>query len=331
METIIDRLFLPYIKQLGMKRTDMPLHNKLGSTYLCDRERANGFFWAYHVEDLFSVSVYDVDVAQSMSPRFNHPEFFAIGLFNQPVSEIIVGKRRAAPGVISYTMPAGTFSERMDKGTHVNSTGITFTPKFLKELAGRFHIGYQQLVESGFNLREAPVSPDVALVIKQIFAARPATGCAAMYYEGKIMEVLSMILGGHSEREAYTPGGEIAPADLECLERVASYLQKNYQEAINIEKLESIAYMGRNKLSFLFKQKYGMPIMEYLRDQKIGQAKEFLIDTAMTIDEIAANVGYRNQGSFSERFKLETGLTPIEYRKLKPPHLSPESHLHQQS
>ncbi len=317
MKTILDLMFLPYIKQLGMKQTDTPFHNKLGSTYLCDQESANGFFWAYHVEDLFSVSVYDVDVAQSMSPRFNHPEFFAIGLFNQQVSEIIVGKRRTAPGVISYTMPEGTFSEHMDKGTHVSSTGITFTPKFLKELAGRFHISYQQLVEGCFNLREAPASPDVAMVIKQIFAARPASGCAAMYYEGKIMEVLSMLLGWYSEREVYAPGGEIAPYDLECLERVASYLQENYQETVGIEKLESIAYMGRNKLSFFFKQKYGMPIMEYLRDQKIRKAKEFLMDTTMTVDEIAANVGYQNQGSFSERFKLETGLTPTEYRKFK--------------
>lgn len=214
-----------------------------------------------------------------------------------------------------YRYPDGTFSGQISKDTHVNNTGITFTSKFLKELAARFRINYQQLVKGCFELKKAQVFPDVELVIKQIFAARPASGCEAMYYEGKIMELLSMILGWNSGRAAFMPDGFITRDDLESLKNAASYLQANYQHAISIEKLESIAYMGKTKLSFLFKQRYGMSIMEYLRAQRIQHARVFLADASMTIDEVASMVGYQNQGSFSERFKLETGMTPTEYRK----------------
>lgn len=316
METILDTLFLPYVTQLGMKQADTHLHKKCGCTFLCDNELASGFFWAYYVEDLFSVSVYDVDITENMSPRYNHPACFTIGLVNQPVSEFIVGRHRAKPGIVSYAVPDGTFSEQMRKGTHVSSTGIGFTPKYLKELAFRFHISYERLVSGCFQLKKAQMLPDVELVIKQIFASRPAPGSEAMYYEGKIMEMLSMILGWHSGYTTFMPGGSIIDDDIESLEKIASYLRENYRQAIGIEKLESIAYMGKTKLSFLFKQRYGMSVMEYLREQRIQNAKVFLSNTSFSIDRIAVMVGYQNQGSFAERFKLETGLTPTEFRKL---------------
>ena len=317
METILDTLFLPYVTQLGMKRTDTRPHKKCGCTFLCDNESASGFFWAYYVEDLFSVSVYDVDIMENMSPRYDHPACFTIGVVNQPVSEFVVGKRRAAPGIISYAVPDGTFSEQMCKGTHVSSTGIGLTPKYLRELASRFHIGYEQLAGGCFQLEKAQMLPDVEVVMKQTFAARPTPGSEAMYYEGKIMEMLSMILGCHYGHAAFMPDGFIPDDDLESLEKVASYLRGNYRQVIGIEKLESIAYMGKTKLSFLFKQRYGTSVMEYLREQRIQTAKVLLSDTTFSIDRIASMVGYQNQGSFAERFKLETGLTPTEYRKLK--------------
>lgn len=316
METILDTLFLPYVTQLGMKRTETRLHKKYGCTFLCDNKSASGFFWAYYVKDLFSISVYDVDIMENMSPRYNHPACFTIGVVNRTVSEYIVGKRRAASGIISYAVPDGTFSGQMQKGTHVSSAGISLTPKYLKKLVSRFHIGYEQLVGGCVQLEKAQMLPDVELVIKQTFAARPAPGSEAMYYEGKIMEMLSMILGWNSEHSAFMPDDFITDDDLERLEKMASYLRKNYRQAIGIEKLENIAYMGKTKLSFLFKQRYGMSVMEYLRKQRIESAKAFLSDTAFSIDKIASMVGYQNQGSFAERFKLETGLTPTEFRKL---------------
>ena len=316
MATILDTMFLPHVTQLGMRQTDTFLHKDFGCTFLCNQQSADGFFWTYFAEDLFSVSAYDVAIMEDMSPCYDYPEYFTIGIFNEPASEFIVGKRRAAPGILSYTMPGGTFSDQIRKGTRVNSTGITFSSKYLKELAARFHMDYERLVSSCFRMKKAQIFPGMELVIKQVFAARPAPGCETMYYEGKIMELLSMALGWQSNHTIFLPDGVLCDNDLESLERVAFHLQQNYQQPIEIEALSRIAYMGKTKLSFLFKQRYGMSIMEYLRNQRIHHAKILLSDSSITIDEVASKVGYQNQGSFAERFKLETGLTPSEYRKL---------------
>ncbi|WP_461812121.1 helix-turn-helix domain-containing protein, partial [Faecalimonas sp.] len=53
---------------------------------------------------------------------------------------------------------------------------------------------------------------------------------------------------------------------------------------------------------------------EYLRTVRMDKAKELLMNTTIPINLVAQEVGYQNQGSFAERFRMETGMTPSEYR-----------------
>ncbi len=91
-------------------------------------------------------------------------------------------------------------------------------------------------------------------------------------------------------------------------------MNKNYRDAININNIEKIAYMGKNKLSHLFKLQKGVSITEYLRMIRMDKAKELLMKTTIPINIVAQEMGYQNQGSFAERFRTETGMTPSEYR-----------------
>ena len=94
-------------------------------------------------------------------------------------------------------------------------------------------------------------------------------------------------------------------------------MHKHYSESISIGSIEKVAYMGRNKLSHIFKLQQGMSITEYIRFIRMETAKELFINSTMSIRSVAIAVGYQNQGGFTERFKIETGLTPHEYRKLR--------------
>ncbi|GMQ57511.1 hypothetical protein AN1V17_19060 [Vallitalea sediminicola] len=48
---------------------------------------------------------------------------------------------------------------------------------------------------------------------------------------------------------------------------------------------------------------------------KIEKAKDLLVSTKMTINQIAEEVGYNNVTSFIRRFKQLIGTTPGRYRK----------------
>lgn len=65
----------------------------------------------------------------------------------------------------------------------------------------------------------------------------------------------------------------------------------------------------------LFKAETGKSPMQYLLDQRIENAKQFMTNTTMNIKNIANLVGYSDPYYFSRIFKKATGKYPSEWRK----------------
>lgn len=316
MESLFEQLLLPYISQLGMNLSEGYLYRQCGSTFCCNSEVGNGFCWEFSGGKLFSVSVYDFKILENMSPKYDYPEFFTIGLLNEPTAKYILGTSRTAEKIISYSMPEGTFSEDFSRGTHVKNASLAFSPEYLKMLTSKYKLDYRRFLDDCFGHGHSYTSVDAEIILKQIFSAGPTPSHAAMYYEAKIIELFSVLLQWHEKNILYAGDG-IKKEDIDAIKDVITYLHKHYSESISIGSIEKVAYMGRNKLSHIFKLQQGMSITEYIRFIRMEKAKELLINSTMSIRSVAIAVGYQNQGGFTERFKIETGLTPYEYRKLR--------------
>jgi len=65
----------------------------------------------------------------------------------------------------------------------------------------------------------------------------------------------------------------------------------------------------------LFKKETGQTFTDYLTSVRITAAKGLLMTTALTITEIAYEVGFNNSNYFSSTFKKMTGVSAKEYRK----------------
>ena len=85
---------------------------------------------------------------------------------------------------------------------------------------------------------------------------------------------------------------------------------------IGLPQLAELAGVSPASLKKYFSQVYGVPISVYLRTMRMARAKELLSSTALRISDIADAVGYENQGKFGAAFRRETGVTPLEYRRL---------------
>ena len=56
--------------------------------------------------------------------------------------------------------------------------------------------------------------------------------------------------------------------------------------------------------------------MGYLKEIRLSKACELLTTSTLTVEAIAASVGYENSKYFHTVFKAEYGLTPSRYRLL---------------
>lgn len=102
------------------------------------------------------------------------------------------------------------------------------------------------------------------------------------------------------------------PVRLAC-----EYLEKNYQENINLNKISNYVSLSKNYFCNIFKKETGITIWDYLIRIRMEEAKRMLLDTDQKTYEISERVGYDDPSYFGRLFKKYTGFTPIEFRDNK--------------
>ncbi|MBS7231428.1 helix-turn-helix transcriptional regulator [Flavobacterium psychroterrae] len=70
-----------------------------------------------------------------------------------------------------------------------------------------------------------------------------------------------------------------------------------------------------NYLSGLLKSLTGQSTQQHIHDKLIEKAKEKLTTTNLSISEIAFELGFEHQQSFSKLFKTKTTISPLEFRQ----------------
>lgn len=101
----------------------------------------------------------------------------------------------------------------------------------------------------------------------------------------------------------------------DIVKSVVQYLQTNYAEYINFTQIASDYSFSASYLTKIFKDYTGTTPIKYLIDYRIKIAKKLLLDTDLTIKEIAEKTGFMDQFYFSKCFKNCCGITPSQFRE----------------
>ena len=107
--------------------------------------------------------------------------------------------------------------------------------------------------------------------------------------------------------------GQKNHTDSEILQ-MQDFIEKNYNEKINIEDLATRINTGRRTFERRFKQATNNTVVEYVQRVRIEVAKNFFEASQKNVTEVMYDVGYTDTKAFRDLFKKITGLTPIEYR-----------------
>ena len=104
--------------------------------------------------------------------------------------------------------------------------------------------------------------------------------------------------------------------DIKPIRVVKKYIEENYMQEISLGQLAELVDMNASYLSSIFKKETGMTYSEYLVSCRIEQACKMLVETGLSINDIALQSGYQDARYFSKQFTKQIGLKPSEYRKL---------------
>jgi len=96
---------------------------------------------------------------------------------------------------------------------------------------------------------------------------------------------------------------------------VLEYMRANISKCMELEELSSILNMHPSYFCRLFQYEFGTPPIQYLLQLRIQYARSLLLDTRLTISEIAYRVGFQSIHYFSRYFHKKEHLSPVQYRE----------------
>lgn len=94
-----------------------------------------------------------------------------------------------------------------------------------------------------------------------------------------------------------------------------NYFEDNIKTA-SLSDFATLQNYNANYVSRLIKNKTGKSFSDLLSIYRIDLAKRLLIDSSMTLEDIANEIGYSNTSGLYKQFFSLLGMKPSEYRKL---------------
>ena len=101
------------------------------------------------------------------------------------------------------------------------------------------------------------------------------------------------------------------------INKVVAYINNHLDETLDLKTLANEATLSDFHFHRIFKALKGEAIGGYITRLRLEATARLLRYTALTIEEIAFNIGYETPASLSKAFKKQYGISPTEYRTNK--------------
>jgi AraC family transcriptional regulator of adaptative response / methylphosphotriester-DNA alkyltransferase methyltransferase len=104
------------------------------------------------------------------------------------------------------------------------------------------------------------------------------------------------------------------PNEEDVILTAQSIIEKEYASALTLDQLSKQVGMSKYHLHRTFKKIVGVTPMEYMTKIRISKSAELLMQTDLSITQIAHEVGYRSSSHFNVIFRNHLGCSPTVYR-----------------
>ena len=219
---------------------------------------------------------------------------------------------RILPGQICVD-PAGRLLDRsMDLG--VRTWGNTRSPDATTMLIGTYtqetSVGAHVLA----HLPEVLVLPDLNTPTAAMLGTELASDAPGQV--AVLNRLLDLVLV-HALRHAYQAGlmrGSPAAQTDPVIGRALGLIHERPEHPWTVAALAAEAGLSRAAFARRFADRVGEPPLTYLTRWRLSLAADLLAGTGLTLDAVAARVGYANPFALSAAFKRVRGLAPAQFR-----------------
>ncbi len=134
--------------------------------------------------------------------------------------------------------------------------------------------------------------------------------------EGSILYIKSLLLqliyslyqeNKQNERKWHSHNQRIAAT--------IKYIKENLEKDLSLHQLSKLSLLSPTYFHQQFTQVTGLTPNRFVTNERITKAKDLLVYTTQTIDEVGQRSGFKSTSYFCASFKKLVGMTPTEFRK----------------
>lgn len=266
---------------------------------------------------------FHISVAKGSSSRLHGHDFLEFSYITKGCMRHKIGNQTDLLTAGDYfIVDHGTeHTYESDTDAPLEVVNLLFYPEFLEQtLAGRRR--FEDVVNSyllRFRYRMLRSSP---------------TGKAFRDSDGQIRSILERILREYAEKESgyleyirclfleiliqtmrKIGVNEDAAEQSPVIAQVVGAVNADYPRKLRLSDFAEKYHYSVSYLSRRFREELGMGFSEYVQKIRMEQACRLLEETALSVEEVARQVGYENLKFFNKIFRQSLGITPREYRK----------------
>jgi|HubBroStandDraft_5_1064220.scaffolds.fasta_scaffold10156_3 AraC family transcriptional regulator len=178
--------------------------------------------------------------------------------------------------------------------------------RYLRQVVISFHDGDSLSSDPRLMFADRRVWGLASLLASEVLSETPLDPAYGDGLGTAILTSLSAATDGEHMRSGLTPWQ---------VKRVTEYVRQNTFAKIHLSDMAAVLGVSQSHFSRAFKISTGVPPHRWLLDFRVAESKRLLLDTSMSLAEIAIAIGFSEQGHFTRAFGAVTGTTPAAWRK----------------
>lgn len=133
----------------------------------------------------------------------------------------------------------------------------------------------------------------------------------------------SAINKNSTNKSTVTPSSTASETDI--AREIESRLRDNLYQKGSIGEIASHIGLSRSQCTKIFSRVYGQSPRQYVSGIILNQAKQLLVYSTKTVEQIAEELGFESASHFSRQFRRWTGMAPTHYRPRLPTSAGPST------
>lgn len=214
-----------------------------------------------------------------------------------------------------------TVTEKIPQDTECSWVTICCKPSLIKALTGMTELPnlfeHDQLQTQGFH-KDYNLSSRIHTITSDMVKNELSGALRLAYIEACAKQLLCLALNEVIALPA--PKSEViklTEQDRVSLKQAQQILKEQFAKPPTVETLSKLVGINRNKLYYGFKEMFTTTMSEFIQKQRLENSMTLLLNTNISIQQIALEVGFRHQCNYTTAVKRYYGFTPKELRARK--------------